>query len=163
LILPFEVKYGPYGVAGGLAFLALGAGGVLTEIGPWYRGLRKPSWQPPDWLFGPAWTLIFIGVGWSAGLSWKVAPNDGWRWAIGAAFGVNLVLNIIWSLLFFKLRRPDWALVEVVPLWLSILLLMVLIGCISGFGAALLAPYLAWVAFAAYLNRTIVRLNPRRA
>jgi tryptophan-rich sensory protein len=163
LNLPFEVKYGPYGVAGGLAFLALGAGGVLTEIGPWYEGLRKPSWQPPNWLFAPAWTLIFIGVGWSMGLTWKVAPSDAWRVGVGVAFGINLALNIVWSLLFFKMRRPDLALVEVVPLWLSILLLIVLIGSFSTFGAELLAPYLLWVAFAAFLNWTIVRLNPREA
>ncbi len=161
--LPFEVRYGPYGIAGGIAIVVLAAGGVLTEIGPWYRGLRKPSWQPPDWLFGPAWTTIFTCAAWSAGLAWKLAPSDTWRWTMVAMFGVNCTLNIVWSLLFFKLRRPDWALVEVVPLWLSILALMLVIRGVNVLAAELLLPYLLWVAFAAYLNRTIVRLNPRGA
>ncbi len=161
--LPFEVRYGPYGVAGGIAVVVLAIGGGVTEIGPWYRALRKPSWQPPDWLFAPAWTTIFACAAWSAGLVWKLAPSSAWRWGIVALFAVNCVLNIVWSLLFFKMRRPDWALVEVVPLWLSILALILAIAGVDAGAAALLLPYLAWVAFAAYLNRTIVRLNPRGA
>ena len=76
-----------------------------------------------------------------------------------ALFLVNGALNIVWSLLFFKWRRPDWALIEVAPLWLSILVLMLFLGGVTGKGALLLLPYLCWVSFAAYLNRTIVRLN----
>jgi tryptophan-rich sensory protein len=149
----------PYGIAGGIAAIILGAGGLLTEIGPWYRSLKKPSWQPPDWLFGPAWTLIFGFAAWGAGLAWKMAPSDGWRTLMVVLFLANGALNIVWSLLFFKLRRPDWALIEVVPLWLSILVLIVYLGGVTTQGALLLTPYLAWVSFAAYLNRTIVRLN----
>jgi tryptophan-rich sensory protein len=149
----------PYGVAGGIGAIILGVGGLLTEIGPWYRGLNKPSWQPPDFLFAPAWTLIFAFAAWSAGLAWKVAPGEGWRTTMVLLFLLNGCLNIAWSLLFFKWRRPDWALVEVAVLWLSIVVLMLWVGHVSGQAALLLVPYLLWVSFAAFLNRTIVKLN----
>ena len=150
--------WGPALVAGSAAVVVLGAGGLLTEIGPWYRALKKPSWQPPDWLFGPAWTTIFICAAWGAVLAWNHAgPAD--RILMVTLFALNGVLNVAWSLFFFKWRRPDWALIEVVPLWFSILLLVVELHAITPRAGWLLMPYLCWVAFAAYLNRTIVRLN----
>jgi tryptophan-rich sensory protein len=135
------------------------AGGLLTTIGPWYRALRKPSWQPPDWLFGPAWTLIFIGIGSAGVLGWNHTHTAPARALIVTLFAVNLTLNVGWSYFFFYKRRPDWALREVVPLWLSILILALAVGSVSHLGGLLLVPYLCWVSFAAYLNRTIVRLN----
>jgi tryptophan-rich sensory protein len=151
--------YLPALVAGGGAVFVAVAGGALTEIGPWYRGLAKPSFQPPDWLFGPAWTLIFALSAWSAVTAWEAAPDDrARRWVI-ILFVANGALNVLWSLLFFKLRRPDWALVEVALLWASILVLIVVLGSWSRSAALMLAPYLAWVSFAAVLNWAIVRLN----
>lgn len=138
-------------------------GGLLTEIGPWYRRLRKPSWQPPDWAFGPAWTLIFLLSAAAAVLAWNGAPDVAARWRVVAVYVVNGVLNVGWSLLFFRLRRPDLALVEVLALWLSILAMVIGLAPLSGLAALLLAPYLAWVTFAAALNRAIVRLNRRPA
>lgn len=135
------------------------AGGLLTEIGPWYRALAKPSWQPPDLLFGPAWTVIFALSATAGVRAWEASRDAAERRAVVAAFLVNGVLNVLWSLLFFKLRRPDWALIEVVPLLLSILALIVVCGRRSRVAGWLLAPYLAWVSFAAFLNLTIVRLN----
>ena len=147
-------------IVAGLGALALSfAGGLLTEIGPWYRGLRKPSWQPPDWLFGPAWTLILGLAAWSAALGWVAAGNPAQRALVVALFSVNALFHLLWSPLFFKFRRPDWALAEVPLLWLSILALIVALAPISAFASWLLAPYLLWVAFAAWLNFTIVRLN----
>lgn len=142
-------------IVGLVAFL----GGVATEIGEWYEGLNFPSWRPPNWVFGPAWTLIFFLTAWSGVLAWEQAPDDTARLGLGALFAINAVLNIVWSPLFFKLRRPDWALVELVFLWLSILSLVIAVGAISAFAGALLAPYLAWVSFAGYLNWTMVKLN----
>lgn len=140
------------------AIVVTGIGGVLTEIGPWYRNLRKPSWQPPDWAFGPAWTLI-LGMAAAAGvLGWNATPEGGGARVIGL-FGLNAVLHILWSPLFFKWRRPDWALVEVPFLWLSVLALVIGLAPYSSTASWLMVPYLAWVAFAAYLNLTIVRLN----
>ncbi|PCD03619.1 TspO protein [Sphingomonas spermidinifaciens] len=144
---------------GGALFLGL-AGGLLTRIGPWYRNLRKPSFQPPDWLFGPAWTIILGLAAWSAVIAWEAAAGDtGARRAVVILFLVNAVCHFLWSPLFFKLRRPDWALAEVVFLWASLVALVVGLWPISRFAAMLILPYLAWVSFAAVLNRAIVRLN----
>ena len=92
-------------------------------------------------------------------LAWRAAETAPQRDMVIALFAINGVLNILWSVLFFTMRRPDWALIEVVLLWLSILAPMVYFLPFSWPSAALLIPYLAWVSFAAYLNRTIVRLN----
>ncbi len=134
-------------------------GGVITEIGPWYYALRKPSWQPPDWAFGPAWTLIFALAALSGYLAWQSAPSMR-RWgAIVGLFTANGLLNIGWSACFFALHRPDWALGEVGPLWLSVLALIVVLWPQSRRAAWLLVPYLAWVGFAAVLNLAVVQLN----
>jgi len=136
-----------------------GAGAFLTELSPWYYALRKPSWQPPDWLFGPAWTLILGLAALSAFLAWRNAPDSFSRLLVAGLFIVNGALNLLWSPLFFKLQRPDWALIEVPFLWLSILAPIVLLARFSPASSLLLLPYLAWVSFAAFLNLTIVRLN----
>ena len=146
-------------VAAVAAIAILGAGGALTEIGPWYNQLRKPSWQPPNWLFAPAWTTIFALAAFAAVKSWDAASSFAEHALVVGLFTVNGALNVLWSLLFFKLRRPDWALVEIVPLWLSILALIVGLAPLSGHGSLALLPYLLWVSFAAVLNRTIVGLN----
>ena len=136
---------------------ALGA--LITRLGDWYYHLAKPSWQPPDWLFGPAWTLIFA-LSAIAGLTyWRVERGKAARIRIIAAFALNGLLNTFWSLLFFRLERPDWALIEVGFLWLSIALLIILLARASALAALLLLPYLAWVSFAAVLNWKIVQLN----
>jgi benzodiazapine receptor len=140
---------------------SLTAGGVLTEIGPWYRSLKKPAWQPPDFLFAPVWTCIFALGTWSAVLAWTHAPGAPERVMVVTLLVLNGILNAGWSLFFFKWRRPDWALIEVVSLWFSIVLLIEEFSSMSVLAAWLLAPYLAWVSFAAFLNLTIVRLNER--
>ena len=136
-----------------------GIGAWLTELSSWYYALRKPAWQPPDWLFGPAWSVILALASLSAFLGWHNAEGSESRNLIAALFVANGVLNILWSPLFFKLRRPDWALIEVPFLWLSILVPIIVLAPISTIASLLLAPYLAWVSFAAVLNLTIVRLN----
>jgi translocator protein len=136
-----------------------GIGAWLTELSPWYYALRKPSWQPPDWLFGPAWSVIFALASLSAFLAWRSAGTDRERVVIVALFAVNGLLNILWSPLFFKFRRPELALVEVPFLWLSILAPIVVLAPISVTSSLLLVPYLIWVSFAAVLNLAIVRLN----
>jgi translocator protein len=134
-------------------------GATVTDLGPWYQSLRKPSWQPPDWLFGPAWTLIFALTALAGALGWIAAPERMDRTRLLALFALNALLNILWSELFFRLQRPDWALAEVVLLWLSVLLLVVAARRHSRSAGWLLVPYLAWVGFAAALNLAIVRLN----
>ena len=147
-------------VAAALAATGVGALGALTtELGSWYYALHKPPWQPPDWLFGPAWTLIFALAALAAVLYWRDVLDRELRLQLLAAFAINAFLNTLWSLLFFRLKRPDLALYEVGFLWLSILALIVLLRRGSALAAWLLAPYLAWVSFASYLNYTIVQLN----
>ena len=135
------------------------AGGLLTVTGPWYHALRRPGWKPPDWAFGPIWTTIFALTAISGVMAWHASPDAASRTLLLVAYGVNAVLNIAWSGLFFRAERPDWAFVEVVFLWLSILSLIVVTGPVSATAAALLLPYLLWVGVAAILNRAIVRLN----
>ncbi len=137
----------------------LGIGGAATNIGPWYRDLKKPSWNPPNWAFGPAWTVILGLAAWAGVLGWIHAGDGAQRVLVLALFGVNIVLHMLWSPLFFNLKRPDWALIEVPFLWASILALIIALWPLSHLAALLLTPYLAWVAFAAFLNLVIVRLN----
>jgi tryptophan-rich sensory protein len=139
--------------------LVAGVGGLLTDVGPWYERLRFPRLRPPNWLFGPAWTTIFALIATVGVLAWNDAPDTDARRALIALFAVNGLLNVAWSPLFFKLRRPDWALIELIPFWLSILALILFLLAFSPRAAALLAPYLAWVTFAGWLNWRIVRLN----
>ncbi|MBX7495487.1 tryptophan-rich sensory protein [Qipengyuania sp. 6B39] len=138
--------------------LGLG-GGLLTKIGSWYRELKKPAWQPPDWLFGPAWTIILGLSGWAFVLAWRGTDSEAERTLLIALYLVNGLFHFLWSPLFFTLKRPDWALVEVPFLWLSVLALTVFLRDWSVAASWMIVPYLAWVSFAAILNWTIVRLN----
>ncbi len=152
----FGGHWGEVLVAAASAALVAALGGVATRIGPWYRALRKPSWQPPDWLFGPAWTLIFACAAASGVLAWQ---RPGHRLLVIALFAINGAFNVLWSVLFFTLRRPPWALLELVVLWLSILAMVLAFRGFAPAASLLLLPYLVWVTFAAVLNLTIVRLN----
>lgn len=152
-------RWKPILIAFGAALVVASLGGAATDIGPWYQALEKPSWQPPDWLFGPAWTLIFALSALSAATAWRHAPRGAGRdWVIGL-FALNGFLNVMWSLLFFRLQRPDWALMEVTLLWLSVLVLIIYTARYSRNASLMLWPYLAWVTFAALLNWRIVELN----
>ena len=145
-------------VAGGCA-LALGiAGGSSTPLTPWYRNLAKPSWQPPDWLFGPAWSLILAGAATAAVIAWNAADPAG-RIDLIIAYAVNAVFFLLWSPLFFVAKRPDWAMVEWVFLWVSVAVLAAIVFAQSTLAAWFIAPYLAWVSFAGVLNRAIVIRN----
>lgn len=141
------------------ALIVAGIGGTITDTGPWYAALSKPVWQPPGWIFAPVWTVIFAACTWAFAEAWVAATTRPARAAILWLFGTNMVLNVGWSALFFALRRPDWALIEVVLLWLSIAVLIRRVLPISLRAAALLAPYLLWVTIAAVLNLEVVRLN----
>jgi translocator protein len=135
-------------------------GGTITEIGPWYRALAKPDWTPPDAAFGVAWTLIYALVAIAAVIAWRAAPDRRAAETLIGLFALNGFLNVMWSLLFFRLQRPDWAMLELVALWLSILALIHVIRRYAPGAAWLLVPYLLWVTFAGVLNLAVVRLNP---
>ena len=134
-------------------------GATITVLGPWYHSLVQPRWAPPDYVYGVAWTAIYALTVVAAVTSWREMPAHEGDWLI-ALYALNGFLNIVWSLIFFRLQRPDWAVVEVIGLWLSVGALIVYSWRRSMAGAVLLVPYLLWVTFAGYLNMMVVRLNP---
>lgn len=141
-----------------LACLAAAAMGALFMPGEWYASLRKPSWNPPGWIFGPVWTALYTMMAVAAWLVWR---RGGWgkqRKPL-LIFIVQLMLNALWTPLFFGLHRPAWAFAEIVLLWLAIVATIVVFRPVSGPAMLLLVPYLAWVSFAAVLNFTLWRLN----
>ena len=138
-----------------------GLSGFATSKGveTWYPTLLKPSFNPPSWVFGPVWTALYILMGVAAYLVWrKGLATDGVRPAL-TLFAVQLLLNGLWSLLFFGLQAPGWALVEIVFLWLAIVATLIAFRGVASAAGWLLAPYLAWVSFAAILNASIWSLN----
>lgn len=140
-----------------LCFAAAGTA-VFVSTDGWYVALHKPSWNPPAWLFGPAWTLLYITMAVAAWLVWR---EGGWK-AQGRALGLFLLqwfLNALWTPLFFGLHRPGLAFAEIVLLWLAIAATLVSFWRVRQVAGILLVPYLAWVSFAAALNFTIWRLN----
>lgn len=149
----------PVLVAGCATILVAGAGTTMTELGPWYRSLKQPDWTPPDWAFGVIWTAMFSLIAISTVQAWRRAPDEGAESNVIGLFALNGALNLFWSLLFFKLQRPDWALIEVAFLWLSTLALIVVIGRYARLAALLLVPYLIWVGIATVLNYQVVQLN----
>ncbi len=146
-------------VAAGAALAVAATGGTLTRIGPWYHALVKPAWTPPDPAFGVIWTVIFSLTAIAGVLAWRGAKRPVTReWLIGL-FALNGFLNILWSLLFFALQRPDWALVESAGLWLSVAGLIGFSWPLSRTASLLIAPYLVWVSVATLLNYQVVHLN----
>ena len=145
-------------VAAIITLVLLFVAGALTKVGPWYRALRKPWWNPPEWLFGPAWTVILSITAWAGVEAWTSAGPEG-HGTIALLLAVNIFFYLLWTPLFFNLKRPDWALIEVAFLWLSILALVIGFAPYSTKASLLAVPYLLWVTFAAYLNLKIVQLN----
>lgn len=132
---------------------------TVSAIPTWYAGLVKPALNPPSSVFGPAWTTLYALMGIAAFLIWK----NGWerkdvRAALGV-FGIQLFLNVIWSIIFFGLQSPGYALADIVLLWFAIVWTMVVFYKISKPACYLLVPYLLWVSFASYLNYSILVLN----
>jgi translocator protein len=134
-------------------------GATVTDLGPWYQVLEKPDWNPPDVVFPMGWTLIYAFITVAGINAWRAAPTAPQSEWVISLFALNGFLNIGWSLIFFRLQRPDWAFIELIALWLSILVLIIYCGRFSRSAAALLVPYLAWVTFAGALNWAVVELN----
>ena len=134
-------------------------GGSLTDIGPWYLALRQPDWKPPDFAFGPIWTTIFTLCAVSGWLAWCSAVSRFERRAVLTVFACNAVLNVLWSYLYFALHRPDWAMLEWVALWLSVLAVVLVLRRIEPAAGWLNLPYLLWVSAAGLLNLATVQLN----
>jgi translocator protein len=141
-----------------LAAFAAGWIGSRWMPGEWYAALAKPAWNPPNWIFGPVWTVLYVLMAVSAWLVWRQMGFGGASAALGW-FAFQLALNGLWSYLFFGMHRLDLALVEVVVLWGTILAVTILFWNVNRVAGALLLPYLAWVGFASFLNFTLWSLN----
>jgi benzodiazapine receptor len=135
------------------------AGAWATELGEWYKNLQQPSWKPPDWVFGPMWSTIFICSGIAFVMAYHRAPNQQTIRMLVILFIVNGLFNFIWSILYFRMHRPDWALIEAIGLWLSVLAILLATRSYSPISSWLMAPYLVWVSIAMVLNWTTVKLN----
>lgn len=151
------------GVLAGLLVICLGVGALgsvftMDKIDTWYSTLAKPSFTPPNWVFGPVWTALYVAMAVAAWLAWRSTGTKRFASA-GTLFGVQLVLNLAWSIAFFGAESPVFGLVVIAGLW------VVLAGTIASFfdinrwAGALLVPYILWVSFAAALNFEIWRLN----
>lgn len=149
----------PVTVATVAALCVAALGATITDLGPWYQALEKPGWNPPDVMFPMGWTLIYALITISGITAWRQAPTAAASEWVIALFALNGFLNITWSLIFFRLQRPDWAFAELIVLWLSIIVMIIYCGRFSRTAAALLVPYLAWVSFAGALNWAVVDLN----
>ena len=130
---------------------------TVSEIGSWYQTIEKPSWNPPNWIFGPVWTTLYVLMGISLFLVWKSSALHK-RSAI-ILFSLQIVLNFFWSFIFFKQHQIGLAFAEILALWSMILLNIFAFGRINKLAAWLLVPYISWVSFAAILNFTIWQLN----
>lgn len=159
----------------GISLMAGIIGGVFTSqsIPTWYATLEKPPWNPPNWVFGPVWTILYILMGISLYLLWTTLPKtpiikkllhqagEGslTKKIALSLFIIQLVLNLFWSIIFFGLKNPGLALIEIIVLWFTIAATIYYTAKINRPAAYLLVPYILWVSFASILNLAIVTLN----
>jgi translocator protein len=136
---------------------ALGSWPTVRGLRDWYPSLRKPSWNPPNRVFGPVWTALYLAMAVAVWLVWRSGAD------VTVAFGLfalQLTLNVAWSVVFFGQRNVSAAFAVIIALWLAIAATLIAFGLIDPVAGALFVPYLAWVTFASFLNRAVARLNP---
>lgn len=138
--------------------IATASSGAFFRPGPWYDTINRPSWNPPRWLFRPAWTVMYTLMAVAGWLTWEAAGTGEAALPLGL-FVAQLVANALWSALFFGLKRMDLALAEVLVFWALILATLLAMRPVSPEAATLMIPYLLWVTFASYLTFTLWRLN----
>jgi translocator protein len=159
----FSVKEIPKLIVSILIVFAAGAVGTvytLKEITTWYVTLAKPSWTPPNWAFGPIWSTLYVLMGIALFLVWREGlDRKDVRIAI-LVFAVQLVLNVLWSIIFFATHNIFGGLIFVIMLWISILINIIVFYRISKPAGLILIPYLIWVSIASYLNYSVFLLNP---
>lgn len=130
---------------------------TVDSISNWYQYLVKPSWNPPNWLFGPVWTTLYLLMGISVAMIWH-SDNPAKKFAV-RLFIIQFILNLAWSFIFFNMHLPGWAFAEILVMLLFIILTIISFYTINKTAACLLIPYLLWVSFATVLNGTIWYLN----
>lgn len=147
-------------VSVGTALFAGFVGSFFTasSVRTWYIDIIKPEWNPPSWVFGPVWTVLYIMMGTAAYLIWQQKEVSGAKVAL-AFYIIQLIFNIGWSLLFFGLKNPAFAFFEIIALLVLIIVTAILFWRIEIWAGILFIPYILWVSFATYLNYTIWQLN----
>jgi benzodiazapine receptor len=144
----------------GVTFIAAAVGAAATvDAGAFYGQLAQPSWAPPSWLFGPVWTVLYLAMGIAAWLVWRT-PGPGRARGALVLFLAQLIVNGLWSWLFFGWHLGAWAFADIVLLWLLIVATGIAFWRVRRAGAWLLLPYLLWVSFALVLNYSMWQLNP---
>ncbi len=143
------------------ANLVAASSGAIFKPGAWYETLAKPWWRPPNWLFAPAWMVLYLLNAIAGSRVYEAASPEALPKLMGL-YGLSLVFNAAWSGFFFGLKRPDWAFAELILLWLSLLAQIISFAQVDETAAWLNAPYLAWVSFAGVLNFAMWRLNRER-
>lgn len=146
-------------IVAAFATSAIGGFATASSVSTWYPTLNKPTWNPPAWVFGPVWTLLYVAMSVAAWRVWLVRATAAGAGGTLRLWFAQLLLNALWSVLFFGLRSPGAAVVEIIPLWALIVVLQLRLARTDRVAALCWAPYLAWVSFAAFLNFTIWRLN----
>lgn len=141
-------------IGGGVSGIA-----AVSGVRSWYRAIRRPPWTPPNWSFAPVWTFLYVLMGVASWLVWRSGADRSLIASAIGLYGAQLLLNFLWSILFFGLRRPGWALVEIAALWVLILLTMLRFQVVSTVAGLLLVPYLLWVTYAVTLNAGVWWLN----
>lgn len=149
----------PIVIAAVLALVTAIVGGSITVLDDWYYSLVQPDWAPPGYMFGLIWTVVFALIAVAGVFGWEKAPTRRDTEIMLGMFALNGFLNLLWSFLFFRMQRPDWAFFELIALWLSIVVLIVFCGRFSKITSALLLPYLLWVTIAGALNYQVIQLN----
>ena len=144
-----------------IPFLVGGIAGFFTTAGVngWYAVANKPFFNPPNWLFAPVWTALYIMMGIALYLVWKTETTNAVKQTALILFGVQLALNFLWSFIFFYAKQPGWAFADIIAMWIVILLTIIWFGKISTTAAWLLVPYIFWVSFASLLNFYIWKHN----
>jgi benzodiazapine receptor len=144
-------------IAAAFAAGAIGSWATYANVRTWFPLLNKPAWNPPGWLFGPVWTTLYVLMGVAVWRVWRTrAPAAP---ALVKIYFVQLAFNALWSVLFFGLKQPVWALADIVVLWSLLVWLQAGLWRVDRPAAALWLPYVLWVSFATALNTAIVRLN----
>jgi translocator protein len=136
----------------------IGSFSTMSSVKGWYQTINKASFNPPSWVFAPAWTTLFTLMGIAAGIIWLSEKNEARKKAL-TVFVVQLVLNTLWSIIFFGMKNPPLAFIEIIVLWLAILYTIILFRKINKKAALLLIPYILWVSFATVLTLSVILLN----
>jgi benzodiazapine receptor len=145
-----------------IPLLVGGIAGYFTSSGVegWYATANKPWFNPPNWIFAPVWTTLYVMMGIALYLVWRTETiSSSVKQTAIFLFVIQLTLNFFWSLIFFKMQQPGWAFAEIITMWLAILFTILWFGKISSTAAWLLVPYIFWVSFASALNYAIWKLN----